>query len=709
MVKKAGCIRGGTILNIEIKNCNSIDEGKISINEGALNVKYAINGTGKTTIANALMAFVNNDETKKKSLIPFRYVDASDDHVPEVSGYDGISKINIFNEQYVQDYVYQTTELIKNSFEIFVKSPDYDKHINEIERLLNSINATFQSHPDLEELIMAFSQFIEGFGKAKNGYSSTGAIGKGLGKGNIIENIPEELVPYAPYLTSENNVKWIKWQIDGKTYLDVAEQCPYCSGKIDEKKENILKVSEIFDPKVVDQINKMLSVFEQLMPYFDEDTQNKLKEIIKNSTGITDVQKQYLVEIKQQIEVLLSQLYRLKHLGFHSLKKIDKIGDELSNYRIDITYYTHLNSEMMKEKVSILNNTLDEVLSKAGLLQGEVAKQKALVKSTIETYKTEINDFLYYSGYKYIVDIVDNDGDSENYRLILKHIESSNELSEVDSHLSFGERNALALVLFMYNAIKENPDLIVLDDPISSFDGNKKFAILNMLFMGKHCFRDKTVLLLTHEFSTIIDVIYNLPYNFNPAPHASFLAVKNGILTEKEITKKDIASFGKIADVNIHSEIDTLNKLIYLRRLLEIIKPGGLEWQLISNVFKKREHPEIHENNGKRLMTEQEIEEATEWIRCNYIPEFNYEAEYKKTCDAHKLKALYDGSLSNYEKLQIYRIQFNDNHPNSVIKKYINEAFHVENDYLFQLNPIDFDTVPQYIIEECNKYIATIK
>ena len=44
-----------------------------------------------------------------------------------------------------------------------------------------------------------------------------------------------------------------------------------------------------------------------------------------------------------------------------------------------------------------------------------------------------------------------------------------------NEHLSYGEKNAFALVLFMYSVLKDNPDLIVLDDPISSFDGNKKF------------------------------------------------------------------------------------------------------------------------------------------------------------------------------------------------------------------------------------------
>ena len=51
---------------------------------------------------------------------------------------------------------------------------------------------------------------------------------------------------------------------------------------------------------------------------------------------------------------------------------------------------------------------------------------------------------------------------------------------------------------------------------------------------------------------------------------------------------------------------------------------------------------------------------------------------------------------------------FNENSSNSVIKKFVNEAFHIESDYLFQLNPCEYDTVPQYIIDECDKDILEI-
>lgn len=115
-------------------------------------------------------------------------------------------------------------------------------------------------------------------------------------------------------------------------------------------------------------------------------------------------------------------------------------------------------------------------------------------------------------------------------------------------------------------------------------------------------------------------------------------------------------------------------------------------------------------SNGtpNRLMTPEEIQDATNEIKTNYISDFDYDTEYQKTQDITVLKELYQNSGSNYEKLQIYRIMFNENSSNSVIKKFVNEAFHIENDYLFQLNPCEYDTVPQYIIDECDKDILEI-
>ena len=106
-------------------------------------------------------------------------------------------------------------------------------------------------------------------------------------------------------------------------------------------------------------------------------------------------------------------------------------------------------------------------------------------------------------------------------------------------------------------------------------------------------------------------------------------------------------------------------------------------------------------------MTEQEISDGTAAIQA-FLPNFDYTREYNKTQDRTTLISLYNNSSSNYEKLQLYRILHNENHSNPVIKKFINETYHVENDYLFQFNPREYDTVPQYIINECDRFIASV-
>jgi hypothetical protein len=75
--------------------------------------------------------------------------------------------------------------------------------------------------------------------------------------------------------------------------------------------------------------------------------------------------------------------------------------------------------------------------------------------------------------------------------------------------------------------------------------------------------------------------------------------------------------------------------------------------------------------------------------------------------DDLKLKSLYTQSTNNYEKLHIYRI-FSDGKEeviqSDIIQKFINQSFHIENDYIYQLNPAIFQTVPQYVIDECDSF-----
>jgi hypothetical protein len=42
---------------------------------------------------------------------------------------------------------------------------------------------------------------------------------------------------------------------------------------------------------------------------------------------------------------------------------------------------------------------------------------------------------------------------------------------------------------------------------------------------------------------------------------------------------------------------------------------------------------------------------------------------------------------------------------NSVIQKFINETYHIENEFISQLDPAKFDTIPEYVVAECDKLV----
>lgn len=694
-------------MDIILENCNNITQGRAIIVEGALNIKYAINGTGKSTISKAITAVVNQDDKALDLLVPYQFAN-DPTHRPKVMGVDNIHKVMTFDEAYIDQYMYQTDDLLKDSFEILVRTPDYDRHMAEIGQLLSEINESFQRNPELDSLIQAFSSFIDGCGRSQTSIAASGPIYKAFGKGNRINNIPAGLEAFSPYLSNTqeaSNVKWLKWQVDGKKFLEIADQCPYCSGSIEHAKAKILQITEEYDSKAIEHLDKMLVLFGQLSPYFSEATREQIALITNNAGNMTTQQKRYLFEIKDQVNSVLVLLQGIKKLGFNSLKDVDRVVDQLRSYEINLELFGHLQSDLMRSKIDIINASLHHIVEKAGRLQGEVNQQNLLIQRTIRENSTAINNFLKCAGYKYAVSIEETA--EHKYKLLLRPTSVDTKISSAKSHLSYGERNALALALFMFSAIKEDPDMVILDDPITSFDGNKKFALLNMLFLSERCLKNRTVLLLTHDFNTVIDVISTMPYNFNPAPHGAFLSTINGVLEEKEISKANILSFKQIALLNIEADIDILNKAVFLRRLYEAEGNKGLGWNLLSNLFHKREVPTIPDDNATRNMTASEIADATAEIG-QYITGFDYNQQYLRTQNTQTLIDAYHNSGSNYEKLQIYRILYNENHEKPVVKKFVNETFHVENDFLFQLNPSEYETIPQYIIEECDEDIQSL-
>ncbi|MDR6492920.1 copper chaperone CopZ [Paraburkholderia terricola] len=274
-------------MEITIENCNSIDSAKISLALGRLNIKYGPNGTGKSTIAKAieLSALGGADLTQ---LTPFKHrgkqVDAT--VVPKVSGADQFKTVFVFNEEYVDQFVFMQDEVVKNSFDIFIKNVDYDKKMADIESLISDIKDTFNKNESIEQVLRDLTELSDDFGKSQAGFSKAGRIAKAIGGGNKLEHIPASMAPYTSFIKSDANVKWIGWQIKGNEFLELASECPYCASPTEEKKETILAVSKEYDVKSIEHLNALLAVIGRLGKYFSKETSENIDKILKNKTEL---------------------------------------------------------------------------------------------------------------------------------------------------------------------------------------------------------------------------------------------------------------------------------------------------------------------------------------------------------------------------------------------------------------------------------------
>ncbi|EMH95720.1 hypothetical protein KPRYC492_26135, partial [Klebsiella pneumoniae RYC492] len=85
---------------------------------------------------------------------------------------------------------------------------------------------------------------------------------------------------------------------------------------------------------------------------------------------------------------------------------------------------------------------------------------------------------------------------------------------------------------------------------------------------------------------------------------------------------------------------------------------------------------------------------------------FDYAKILEMVTTPDYIRALYQNCRTGYEKLQVFRL-LEPEIDNRVIRKFINETYHIENEFICQLDPVRFDLIPEYVILECDKLLTT--
>ena len=703
--------------NVVIKNCNNIKETSIIIEEGNLNIKFAINGTGKSTIAKALL---KKDEDLSL-LKPF-----GKEEIPYVECNPNIDNVELFDSDFVNKVVFNGSNVIENAFEVFIKSDKYDEQRNNINILLHELKQKIIGNEELNKLneqLIKLSSKIN-YKKEKNTIDSRGMYSSIKTDKNIF-NIPKELNKYSLFLSDkEKNILWSEWKNKGKTY-DYGEICPYCAEKFsgDHEKENEA-FNSYYSKANVSNLTEFSNIIDNTKTYLNTDNFKKIEKCIKENIPNTD-KDLIFTKFMSEATYLKEKIYNITTFDSYKVEKSDI--SNLSNILLDLKISTndleYFNNENLIKSIDIINSSITEMLGKISDLQKEIGKMNSLVISKMSCCKKEINSFLKLAGFNYEFDIV-KDGDEKNSITVLKYVNSDNEkiqVSDIEKHLSWGEKNAFALVLFMYYALSKNPNLIILDDPISSFDGNKKYAIINRLFCNKGDYEDsfynKTVLMLTHDFEPIID--FGINHKPTKETNMWYLKNNNGIIQEQKINvSSDVLSTIKFYyNESINEDNNIISRICFLRKHLEHISTKKNSEENAYNILSSIIHGD---NLRKKIDDEQyedlsvdEIKNGEEWIK-QFIKTFDSNKILRDNINNKYILDSYKTETNNYIKIQLFRVYLESSgnrnklkERNSIVLKYIDEIYHIENDYIFSLDLIKFDIIPDFIINSIDEFMSS--
>ena len=540
-----------------------------------------------------------------------------------------------------------------------------------------------------------------------------------------IFNIPKELNKYALFLSDkEKNILWSDWKNKGKTY-DYGEICPYCAEKVKQghKKENEA-FNSYYTKANVSNLTEFSNIIDNTKVYLNTENSQKIEKCIREN--IPSAEKDLIfTKFMSEVTYLKEKIYNITTFDSYKIEKddISNLSNILLDLKISYENLEYFNNKTLTKSIDEINSSIDEMIGKISDLQKEIGKMNSLVISKMSSCKKEINSFLKLAGFNYEFDII-KDGDEKNSITILKYVNSEDEkiqVSDIEKHLSWGEKNAFALVLFMYYALSKNPGLIILDDPISSFDGNKKYAIINRLFSNKGDYADsfynKTVLMLTHDFEPIID----FGINHKPTKETNMWYLKNndGVIKEQKISiPSDVLSTIKFYyNESINEENNIISRICFLRKYLEHIstKKSSEEnaYDILSSI--------IHGDNLRRKIDNEhyenlsitEIKNGEEWIR-QFIKSFDSHKILTDNLNNRYILENYKMETNNYKKLQLFRVylELSDNRDklkekNSIVLKFIDEIYHIENDYIFSLDLIKFDIIPDFIINSINEFMSS--
>ena len=216
--------------------------------------------------------------------------------------------------------------------------------------------------------------------------------------------------------------------------------------------------------------------------------------------------------------------------------------------------------------------------------------------------------------------------------------------------------------------------------------------------------------MLTHDLQPVIDYVVN---NKPTGEYVSayYLQNKEGVISEQEISESDIKSLPRLlVEISKNEKLSKVHRVASLRKFLEHVPDQGdgqdNAYQLLSCLLHAKTKPT--KKNGTEL-TKEEIASGEATIE-QYIADFDYAAWSGQEFTKEPLLKIICDEQNAYIRLQAFRVllavlDLKSKISDHTLMKYIDEQFHVENDYMFTLDFVKYDTVPDFIVPKCLEFL----
>ncbi|MFA5760633.1 MAG: hypothetical protein WC877_02630, partial [Dehalococcoidales bacterium] len=356
------------------------------------NIRYAMNGTGKSTIAKAMYIFANGKDFSE--LVPF-----DGEVLPSCSISPEPSNIFVFNEDYVDRVVLQDDEAIQDAFEVFIKTPEYERQMASINNKLMKLRLDINENPDIQKLGNIGKYVLNKLTTTSSGQLRRNPFYKSIVEQEKIFKLPDELKQFEPFVKSTYIVDWVGWKIEGATYDD-NNICPFCTTELNKNYDNEKKLfSTSYSESNVKNIKEMLSLFEELKDYMNKDILSKLITYIKEMSNSPETIS-LLITFWNDLNLLVTKIDNIKGCNTFDIriKDIALLDKNLKGLKIDINDFHIFNNEKIREIINSIDEKLDFLLEETDKIKEEIGRLNGLITSAMKIANKDVNNFLKTAG-----------------------------------------------------------------------------------------------------------------------------------------------------------------------------------------------------------------------------------------------------------------------------------------------------------------------